>query len=200
MSINLSWYNKKLILMSATIIVGSIFLLGTITLSNINAQSTERVTISIDSATYAPLTNVPGANQLKVIVAYQTLDPQLMNTNINGVMKVYAENASLVKTSSFPAGFSLTESGRIQFASSFMDPNMQQVRADIQLTNLNKTSVISNALTTNVTLGGTTDPAAEEGTTDPAAEEGTTDPAAEEGTTDPAAEEETFDPTAAFFE
>jgi hypothetical protein len=180
MSINLSWYNKKLILMSATIIVSSIFLLGTITLSNINAQSAERVTISVDSATYGPLTNVPGANQLKVIVAYQTLDPQLINTKINGVMKVYAGNTSLVKTSSFPAGFDLTESGRIQFASSFMDPTMQQVRADIQLTDLNKTSVLSNALTTNVTLGGTSDPTAEEGTSDPTAEEGTSDPTAEE--------------------
>ena len=168
--------------MSATIIVGSIFLLGTITLSNINAQSTERVTIAVDSANYAPLTNVPGANQLKVIVAYQTVDPQLVNTNINGVMEVFAENGTLVKTSSFPAGFSLTESGRIQFASSFMDPTMQQVRADIQLTNLNKTTVLSNAVTTNVTLGGTTDTAAEGGTTDTAAEEGT------------------FDPTEAFFE
>jgi hypothetical protein len=183
MSINLSWYNKKLILMSATIIVGSIFMLGTITLSNIKAQSAEMVTISIDSATYAPLTNVPGANQLKVIVAYQTLDQQLINTKINGVMEVLAENGTLVKTSSFPAGFDLTESGRIQFASSFTDPTMQVATANIVLMDINKTSVLSNAVTTNVTLGGTSDPAA-----------------AEEGTSDPAAEEDTADPTAAFFE
>ena len=192
MSINLSSYNKKLILVSATIIVGSIFLLGTITLSNINAQSTERVTISIDSANYAPLTNVPGANQLKVIVAYQTLDPQLVNTNINGVMEVLAENGTLVKTSSFPAGFSLTESGRIQFASSFTDPTMQAATANIVLMDLNKTSVLSNAVTTNVTLGEISDAAA--------AEEGTPDAAEEEGTPDAAEEEGTFDPSAPFFE
>jgi hypothetical protein len=180
MSINLSWYNKKLILMSATIIVSSIFLLGTITLSNINAQSAERVTISVDSATYGPLTNAPGANQLKVIVAYQTVDPQLINTKINGVMEVLAENGTLVKTSSFPAGFDLTESGRIQFASSFTDPTMQTATANIVLMDINKTSILSNAVTTNVTLGGTSDPTAEEGTSDPTAEEGTSDPTAEE--------------------
>ncbi len=158
--------------MSATLIVGSIFLLGTITLSNINAQSAERVTISVDSATYGPLTNAPGANQLKVIVAYQTVDPQLINTKINGVMEVLAENGTLVKTSSFPAGFDLTESGRIQFASSFTDPTMQVATANIVLMDINKTSVLSNAVTTNVTLGGgTSDPTAEEGTSDPTAEE-----------------------------
>jgi hypothetical protein len=194
MFINLSRYNKKLILMSATLIVGTIFLLGTITLSNINAQSAERVTISVDSATYGPLTNVPDANQLKVIVAYQTVDPQLVNTKINGVMEVLAGNGSLVKTSSFPAGFDLTESGRIQFASSFTDPNMQTATANIVLMDLNKTSVISNAVTTNVTLGQVPDAsAAEEGdASDPTAEEGdTSDPTAEEG--------DTSDPTATFF-
>jgi hypothetical protein len=163
--------------MSATIIVGSIFLLGTIALSNIHAQSTEMVTISVDSATYAPLTNVPDANQLKVIVAYQTVDPQLVNTKINGVMEVLAENGTLVKTSSFPAGFDLTESGRIQFASSFTDPAMQTATANIVLMDLNKTSVLSNAVTTNVTLAQTSDPAAEDETSDPAAEDETSDPA-----------------------
>ena len=177
--------------MSATIIAGSIFLLGTITLSNINAQSAEKVTIAVDSATYGPLTNAPGANQLKVIIAYQTLDPQLTNTKINGVMEVLAENGTLVKTSSFPAGFNLAESGRIQFATSFTDPTMQTATANLVLMDLNKTSVLSNALTTNVTLGETSDPTAEGETSDPTAEG---------ETSDPTAEGETSDPTAAFFE
>jgi hypothetical protein len=142
-------------LISATIIVGTVFLLGPNTLNSINAQSAEKITISVDSSDYAPLTLDPNANQLKVIIGYETKDPQLVNTKINGVMKVTAENGTLVKTSSFPNGFDLTESGRIQFATSFSDDSLTKVKADIQLTDLNKTSVLSNAVTTEVSLNQT---------------------------------------------
>jgi hypothetical protein len=154
---NLSRDAKKLMLISATIIVSSVFLLGTNALNSINAQTTEKITINVDSSDYAPLTLDPNANQLKVIVGYETKDPQLVNTKINGVMKVTAENGTLVKTSSFPNGFDLTDSGRIQFASSFSDDSLTKVKADIQLTDLNKTTVLSNAVTTEVSLNRTSD-------------------------------------------
>ncbi len=176
--------------MSATIIVSIFLLLGTITISNINAQTQERVTISVDSATFLPLTTYPGANQLKVIVAYQTSDPEIMNTQINGVMQVIANNGTIVKYSSYPNGFPtpLGESGKIQFATSFTDPAMQTATANIVLMDLNKTTILSNAVTTNVTLGEISDPT----------EEATSDPT-EEATSDPT-EEATFDPTAPLFE
>ncbi len=158
MFINLSRCDKNLMLISATIIVSTIFLLGASTLSNINAQSADKINISVDSADYAPLTLDPNANQLKIIVSYETVDPQLVNTKINGVMEVIAENGTLVKTSSFPNGFDLAESGRIQFASSFTDDAMQSATANIVLMDLNKTSVLSNAVTTDVSLNQTSDP------------------------------------------
>jgi hypothetical protein len=148
------------VLVSATIIVSSILLLGANTLSNINAQSAEEINISVDSTNFAPLTLDPNSNQLKVIVAYETVDPQLVNTKINGVMEVNAENGTLVKISSFPNGFDLAESGRIQFATSFTDDAMQSATANIVLMDLNKTDVLSNLVTTEVTLNQTDDASA----------------------------------------
>ncbi len=160
MFIKLSRYAKNLALISATIIVSSILLLGANTLSNINAQSAEEINISVDSTNFAPLTLDPNSNQLKVIVAYETVDPQLVNTKINGVMEVIAENGTLVKISSFPNGFDLAENGRIQFASSFTDDSMQSATANIVLMDLNKTDVLSNAVTTEVALNQTDDASA----------------------------------------
>jgi hypothetical protein len=98
-----------------------------------------------------PLTNATH-NQLKVIVHYQTNEISLVNTRINGVMQVSLSNGSLVRTSSFPNGFIVGKSGAIQFATSFADKTIQNVKANIVLTDLTKTNPLSNAITINAAL------------------------------------------------
>jgi hypothetical protein len=157
MYINLLKNDKKLMLIYATIIVSSTFLIGTSISSSINAQTQDKITISENAADFAPLTLDPTTNQLKVIVGYVVKDPELVNTQINGVMKVNATNGTLVKTSSYGAtGFTLQgETGNVQFASSFKDQNLQQVTANIILMDLNKTLPLSNALSLEVPLNST---------------------------------------------
>ncbi len=157
MNTNLLKNNNKLMLIYATIIVSSTFLIGASISSSINAQTPEKITISESSTSFEPLTLDPTSNQLKVIVGYEVNDPELVNTQINGVMEVTAPNGTLVKTSSYGAtGFTLQgETGNVQFATSFKDLNLNPATALIVLTDLNKTDPLSNAISLEVSLNNT---------------------------------------------
>ena len=72
-------------------------------------------------------------NQLKVLINYQTNDPDIVNTPMDGIMKVYQSDGSLLKTSSIPKGYVVGQSGIIQFATSFTDQTIQNVGAEIYL-------------------------------------------------------------------
>lgn len=113
--------------------------------------SANKIAITYNSAQFLPLTNATH-NQLKVIIHYQTNDISLINTKINGVMQVFLSNGSLVRTSSFPNGFIVNQSGTIQFATSFANKSIQNVKANIVLTDLNKITPFSNMITTNVSF------------------------------------------------
>ena len=88
---------------------------------------TNQITIAASSTQFSPLTKAV-YNQLKVIVNYETKDVSLINTRINGVMQVSLSNGSLVKMSSFPNGFIVNQTGTIQFATSFADKTIQNVK------------------------------------------------------------------------
>jgi hypothetical protein len=115
---------------------------------------TNKIALASSSAQFSPLTNAI-YNQLKVIVNYDTQDVSLINTRINGVMQVSLLNGSLVRMSSFPNGFIVNQTGTIQFATSFADKTIQNVKADIILTGLDKSTPLSNIITTNVALNNT---------------------------------------------
>ncbi len=151
-------------LITVTLIAAASYLLyGTpSTFDTISAQTdaspagAERITLTLNSATFLPLTD-PTKHQLKVSVDYATTDTSLINAQINGVMDVYAPNGSKVKTSSYPNPFTILDSGTIIFATTFIDPSLEDVRADIRLTDSNKTEIISNTVTTNVSFTPTPD-------------------------------------------
>jgi hypothetical protein len=107
----------------------------------------------IKLCTIMPLTN-PIYNQLKVIVQYKTNDASLLNTKANG-LRVFSLNGTIIKTSSFPNGFLLNQTGSIQFATSFTDKSLQNVKADVVLTDLSKINPLSNLVTTNISLNNT---------------------------------------------
>lgn len=115
------------------------------------SQPVNYITIKLNSVNFAPLTNSDN-HQLKVLVDYQVNDASVINTPMTGVMKVYLSDGTLAKTSSIPNGFIVGQSGTIQFATSFTDKTVQNVIADIALTNPLKTDHISNTIKTNASL------------------------------------------------
>jgi hypothetical protein len=154
MSINLSISYKNLMLISATIIASSILFFGVGMISNIYAQPVQKITITLNSAKLAPLTNDTHV-QLKALVGYVTKDSSLVNTKINGIMKVSLLNGTLLKRSSFPNGYIVSQSGVIPFATSFVGKTMQNVKIDIVLTDLSKATALSNVLSSNVNFDNT---------------------------------------------
>jgi hypothetical protein len=110
---------------------------------------TDKITLAIVSTQFMPLTNST-FNQLKIVVRYKTNDASLINTTINGVMRVFSLNGSIIKTSSFPNGFILNKTGTIQFATSFTGNTIQTVRTDIVLKDLNKINPLSNIVSAYV--------------------------------------------------
>ena len=133
----------------ATVAISIIFSLSIILIEEISwndnvvyAQATEQkdnltsengVTINLNSISFTPLTYTDN-NQLKVLIDYQTNDSSLVNTHMDGTMKVYNPDGTLLKTSSIQKGFGLGHSGTIPFATSFADKTIQDVKVEIALT------------------------------------------------------------------
>jgi hypothetical protein len=68
-----------------------------------------------------------------------------------GIMKVFLSDGSLVKTSSIPKGYVVGQSGVIQFATSFNDPAIQNVRTEVYMINTSD-EIISNTLSIDASL------------------------------------------------
>lgn len=110
----------------------------------------DRVTIDLASVEFAPLTDNEN-NQLKVIINYHTNDPSLVNTPMAGTMKVYGSDGNVIKTSKIGNGYVLGQSGPMQFATTFTDKKISNVKAEIFMTDPTGEK-ISNTLTSNASL------------------------------------------------
>jgi hypothetical protein len=108
--------------------------------------------IKLSYAHFIPLSTSKG-HQIKVVVNYTTNDTKNINNTINGVMKVYALNGTLLRTSSFPSGFKAQNFGTAQFATTILDSRIKNVTAVIQMTNILKTFALSNSVKTRINLG-----------------------------------------------
>ena len=92
-------------------------------------------------------------NQVRVLVNYVVLDSSILGERINAVMKLYALDGDLIKTSSYPSGFPLQSgNGKIDLKSTLTDTTVTSIVADIEFTNLDKTEVLSNEVTQEVIL------------------------------------------------
>jgi hypothetical protein len=116
------------------------------------AQTNEDILISLGNSSYAPMTNVD-ANQVKVTIKYQVNDESLENEKVNGIMKVYSSNGTLVHSSSFPDGFVAEKKGGSEdFKTTIRDPELKDVIANVTFVDLGKESTLSNTVTTNLHL------------------------------------------------
>ena len=108
--------------------------------------------IKLGHAQFVPLSTSKG-HQIKIVVNYTTNDTKNINNTINGVMKVYALNGTLLRTSSFPSGFKAQNVGTAQFATTLLDNGTKNVTTVIQMTNALKTIALSNSVKTRINLG-----------------------------------------------
>ena len=131
----------------------SIFLLYPLKSTQLSfAQNNQRLTITVANSSFVPLTNTD-ANQVRVNVEYTLEDKSIENERINAVMKVYAPNGTLVRTTSLPGGFVAENNGGVEgLKTTFQDKSIQSVKANITFTDLTKKIPISNAVTVNLDL------------------------------------------------
>jgi hypothetical protein len=110
----------------------------------------QAITISLVSAEFIPLGEE--GNQVNVFSNYTVNDTFFVNQKINSVMKVYATNGTLIKTSSSADGFIVNQTGSQHHATTISNSTFQNVIAVVQYTNLTKTAPLSNPLQVNLTL------------------------------------------------
>ena len=94
------------------------------------------------------LMNNSKLHQAKVIVDYSPISAAQ-----NAVMKVYAANGTLVKTSSHPNGLKTTTASKAQFATSLPDITIKQVTANIMFTDSWRNANLSNPISVKLNLG-----------------------------------------------
>ncbi|HJY10838.1 MAG TPA: metallophosphoesterase [Nitrososphaeraceae archaeon] len=115
------------------------------------AQNNQGIVISVANSSFVPLTNTD-ANQLRVNVEYTLEDEAIENELINAVMKVYALNGSLIRTTSLANGFTAQSDGVEELKTTFQDKSMQSVSAKIAFTDSTKKTSLSNVITVNLDL------------------------------------------------
>ena len=113
------------------------------------------ITLTLDKSSYAPLTNIHG-NQLSVSVRYVFDDKSLADEKINGLMKIYSSNGTLIHSTSFPAGFDAKRKGGVEeLKTTIRDPTLEHVIANVTFTDLKKTETLSNTVTAKLDLNQT---------------------------------------------
>ena len=116
------------------------------------AQGTPGITISAGNSSFSPLTNTD-ANQIRVNIDYSVEDESLQNQVINAVMAVFAPNGTLLKTTSFPSGFTAQSDGGTEtLKTAFRDKSLTSVTANVTFTDSTKSRSISNVLTISLDL------------------------------------------------
>jgi hypothetical protein len=124
--------------------------------SNIIAFGDKKaITLTLDKSSYAPLTNIHG-NQLSVSVRYEVDDKSLPDEKINGLMKIYSSNGTLIHSTSFPDGFNAKKKGGVEeLKTTIRDPTLEHVVANVTFTDLKKTETLSNTVTAKLDLNQT---------------------------------------------
>jgi hypothetical protein len=113
----------------------------------------EEILISLENSTFLPLATAQG-NQLKVSLYYNVQNASTTGQTINAVMRMYTPNGTLLKTSSFPAGFPALSSGKAELKSTLTDKSIQDLIANVTFTNSTKTDTISNEISIPIKLNG----------------------------------------------
>ena len=86
-------------------------------------------------------------------MTYQVNHQSLENEKINGIMKLYSSNGSLIHSYSFPDGFTAKKKGgQEEFKTTIRDPSIPSLTANVTFTDLKKTETISNIVSAELQL------------------------------------------------
>src|SRR4029078_6386876 len=105
------------------------------------------IVIMVRRAHFAPLAGID-SYQVKVVVNYTVSAPILVGQKINAIMKIHSSNGSLLKTTSFPAGFTANKTGMTQLLTNIPISTSHNITTETIFTDLNKTSLVSNPVKT----------------------------------------------------
>ena len=136
-----------------TLIVLGMFLIPT-TQQLIFANHGKEIDLKFNDAQFylLPTKNI---QQVKFTTTYSVSDTGTVSMHISGTMKIYAENGTLIKTTSIPNGFKADKTGFQQFVTSLPASSIKEITAVVSFTELNKTSPLSNSIDKNLVLNGT---------------------------------------------
>ena len=119
------------------------------------ADHGQEIVLSLNNSSFAPISIGKGegeGNQVKVVVNYAVQDPMITNDLVKGVMKVYSQNGTLIKTSSSPTPFPVSSSGTVRLATTLTNPTAESVTSNIVFTSPIKTEKLSNELPVKLDL------------------------------------------------
>ena len=123
----------------------------TMPVKNVFADN-DSILLTLENASFVPLSNVHG-NQVTMSVKYQVNDESLEGEKVNGIMKLYSTNGSLIRSSSFSDGFTAKKKGGTEdFKTTIRDPAIQSLTANVTFTDIKKSDAISNVVTTHLQL------------------------------------------------
>src|SRR5215208_6362468 len=142
-----------IIVMMTTTLITTITISSPTLVQSVFADHGQEIVLTSKDASFAPVSSGEGGNQAKVVVNYAVHDPMIVNDLVKGVMKVYSPNGTLLKTSSSPTPFPISNSyGTATLATTLTDPTIESVIAKIAFTNPIKTETFSNELPVSVDL------------------------------------------------
>jgi hypothetical protein len=139
---NSNAYNSRILL---SVLIASMCILVGVR-GSASAYAGKEIVINLNDVKLTPI-NETGTYQVKVMVNYSVSDPTLIGQKINAVMKIRSSDGAILKTSSFPLGFTVNKTGITQFLTNIPRPLTQNITTETVFMNLNKTSALSNPLT-----------------------------------------------------
>jgi hypothetical protein len=114
------------------------------------AERNDDISIKLENTSYVQSNST--ASKVNIFVNYDVKNKTLEDERINGVMKVYAPNGTLVKYSSFPNGFLANKSGFVEFKTTLKDPSLTDIVANVTLYDIGKENILSNTKTSELSL------------------------------------------------
>ena len=117
---------------------------GSLSISGYNGNS---VILKLWNSSFIPTTGTTDY-QIKVIVNYSLTDSSLIGQKINAVMKIHGASGEVVKTISFPNGFSANNYGTTQLLTNIPKLLSGNLTTEVYFTTMNKSNVISNTINT----------------------------------------------------
>jgi hypothetical protein len=143
----MTWFNKPVILIGFFIIIS---VANQLTFANHGKE----INLKFSDAQFF-LSPVKNISQVKFTVIYSVSDQNIVGQLINGIMQIYADNGTLIKTTSIPNGFKVDENGFQQFVTSMPATSIKKISALVSFTDLNKTLLLSNTVNRNLSLNAT---------------------------------------------